>query len=113
MDLMYSRYTNPTEFMNRYINQGRFGELVIDIINAEYKRRIEALEQKEDEKLWMAYLLGGHEESFLEWKQGLLQSAGIKKDSSNKEVTTTDASLTEDDIQMILQKTFSRTSKNS
>lgn len=111
MDLMYSRYTNPTEFMNRYINQGRFGELVTELINAECKRRIEEVEQKEDEKLWIAYLLGGHEESFLEWKRELIRSTESRQDIPNGRGRKSDSDLTEDDIQMILQNTFSRTSK--
>ena len=44
MDLLYSRYASPNEFMNLYIEQGRFGEFVWNIVNLENTRRKEQAE---------------------------------------------------------------------
>lgn len=104
MDLLYSRYTNPMELMGIYMNQGRFGEFVTEVLNAESERKKEEFEKKQDWMLWIAYLLGMHEESFKEWKAGLLNP-----NNQNKEVRS-DASLSQEDIQNIIQTTFNRVS---
>lgn len=99
MDLLYSRYANPMELMNYYINENRFGEFVSNILDAEYKRKREERERDEDWKLWFAYLLGMHEESFEEWKNGLFRKSG-------KAEAVSDMNMTEDDISNIIASTF-------
>jgi len=85
--------------MSRYINEGQFGEFVSNILEMEYKRKREERERDEDWKLWFAYLLGMHEESFEKWKNGLL--------SSDKQTNTGgDMNMTEDDISNIIASTF-------
>jgi hypothetical protein len=62
------------EFMKLYINQGRFGEFVEEILAMDNKRRDEEEEKDKDNKLWTAYLLSGaKDKTFAEWKAGLTQ----------------------------------------
>ena len=75
MDLLFSRYASPLDFMKLYINQGRFGEFVEEIINLENKRKKEKQEKEEDDKLWQAYIRSMSEKSFIEWKKGLKQES--------------------------------------
>lgn len=99
MDLIYSRYSSPLELIRLYIEQERFGELVTEILNLDYQRKKRELEDKEDGKLWFAYLLGSHEESFNDGKGGLFQTAG-------KTGKVNDMNMTEDDISNIIASTF-------
>ena len=72
MDLLFSRYASHMEFMKMYINQGRFGEFVTEILAMDKKRKDEEAEKENDNKLWTAYLLGGaKDQTFNEWKAGL------------------------------------------
>lgn len=61
------------EFMNLYINQGRFGEFVTEIIEMDFKRKQEEAKKEEDNKLWTAYVHSMTDKSFIEWKEGLEQ----------------------------------------
>lgn len=72
MDLLYSKYSNPLEFMRLYIDNGRFGEFTDEIIRAESKRKGEQAEKELDERLWLAYIHSGSEKSFGDWKQDVL-----------------------------------------
>lgn len=75
MDLLFSRYASPLDFMKLYINQGRFGEFVEGIISLENKRRKEEKEKEEDDKLWQAYIRSMSEKSFSDWKNELSQGS--------------------------------------
>ena len=81
MDLLFSRYASPLDFMKLYINQGRFGEFVEGIISLENKRKKEEQEKEDDDKLWQAYIRSMSEKSFIDWKKEL-------KESSNKQPET-------------------------
>lgn len=82
MDLLFSRYASPMEFMKLYINQGRFGEFVEEILAMDKKRKDEEAEKDNDNKLWTAYLLGGAKDmTFNEWKSGLTQKQETKPES--------------------------------
>ena len=59
--------------MNTYIEQGRFGEFVSFILEADVKRRKEAVQKEDDDKLWLAYIHSMTEQSFHDWKKELLQ----------------------------------------
>ena len=60
------------EFMKIYINNGRFGEFVTEVLAMDKKRKDEEAEKENDNKLWTAYLLGGaKDQTFNEWKAGL------------------------------------------
>ncbi len=96
MDLLYSRYASPKEFMNTYIENGRFGEFVEEILEMEYKRKKEAADKENDQKLWTMYI---HSEarmemSFNEWKAKVLSSVPKKAEVRKG----TDADMTEADI---------------
>ena len=73
MDLLFSRYASPLDFMNLYINQGRFGEFVSEIIEMENERRKQTAEKEKDEKLWQAYIRSMSEKNFPQWKEELTQ----------------------------------------
>ena len=81
MDLLFSRYASPLDFMKLYINQGRFGEFVEGIISLENKRKKEEQEKENDDKLWQAYIRSMSEKSFMDWKKEL-------KEESNKQPET-------------------------
>lgn len=84
MDLLFSRYASPLDFMKLYIDQGRFGEFVEGIIGLENKRRKEADEKENDDKLWQAYIHSMSDKSFIEWKKELKQG---NKESNNQPAT--------------------------
>lgn len=73
MDLLYSKYSNPLEFMNMYINQGRFGEFVTEIVGLENNRKQEEVEKQNEDRLWEAYLHSMSDKSFLEWKKAVMK----------------------------------------
>ena len=71
MDLLYSRYSNPLELMNTYINQGRFGDFVAGFCESEYNRKKEEAERDEENRLWTAYMFSSSKLNFSEWKKEL------------------------------------------
>ena len=81
MDLLFSRYASPLDFMKLYINQGRFGEFVEGIISLENKRKKEEQEKENDDKLWQAYIRSMSEKTFIEWKKELMQSDNKKPET--------------------------------
>lgn len=99
MDLLYSRYASPFELMNLYINNGRFGEFVTNIINKENQRKQEEAEKENEQKLWMMYVHTIMDKSFSEWKKEVLRSSGSS--SGGKDEDMTDA-----DIEEIINKFF-------
>ena len=89
MDLLFSRYASPYDFMRPYIEQGRFGEWVTEIIKAENNRRKEQAEKADDEMLWAAYIHSYSEKSYVDWKSEVLKpaspaSTGKKDDDMTK-----------------------------
>lgn len=99
MDLLYSKYASPIEFMNLYINNGQFGEFVENIINKENKRKQEEADRENEQKLWQLYVHSMTDKSFNDWKAQVLQSSGTA--SVGK-----DADLTDSDIDKIMEKLF-------
>ena len=75
MDLLFSRYASPLDFMKLYIDQGRFGEFVEGIISLENKRKKENEEKENDDKLWQAYIRSMSEKSFIDWKKELKEDS--------------------------------------
>ncbi|MGN1314074.1 MAG: hypothetical protein ACI4VG_03560 [Lachnospiraceae bacterium] len=86
MDLLFSRYASPLDFMKLYIEQGRFGEFVEEIIEMDNERRREAEEKENDDKLWQAYIRSGSDKSFIEWKHELTH---IKEERASLSMTDT------------------------
>lgn len=59
--------------MGTYIEQGRLGEFVSFIIEEDNKRRKEAVQKEKDDKLWLAYIHSMTDQSFHDWKNGLME----------------------------------------
>ena len=59
--------------MNTYIKQGRFGEFVANILEMDMKRKKEVAQKDKDHKLWIAYVHSMTEQSFHDWKKGLME----------------------------------------
>lgn len=95
MDLLFSRYASPMDFMRLYIEQGRFGEFVNQIINLENERKKEEAEKEDDNKLWIAYVHSMSDMPFSEWKAGLWKK--------QKEQPTT-LSMTDEQVEEIKQQ---------
>lgn len=85
MDLLYSRYASPVEFMKTYIDNGRFGEFVFGILEMDKKRKEEAAQKDENDKLWLAYLHSMTDKSFHDWKEGLQEEKGPANHSMTDE----------------------------
>ncbi|MBR5584401.1 MAG: hypothetical protein IKW21_07740 [Lachnospiraceae bacterium] len=104
MDLLYSRYASPMELMNIYIENGRFGEFVEKIVELDNKRKTEAAEKENEQKLWMMYV---HSEvtdmSFNEWKSKVLKGSPKKEKTVRK---GTDTDMTDDDIEKLIDRLF-------
>lgn len=75
MDLLFSRYASPLELMRLYIDSGRFGEFVNEILGLEEKRRQDRVQKEEDDKLWLAYIFSGSDISYNDWKCTLKQQS--------------------------------------
>lgn len=102
MDLLYSRYASPMDLVNLYLDQGRFGEFVENIIELENERRKAEAEKQDEQKLWSAYINSMTDKNFIDWKNGLMEKQPVKQ----SKVHTRDEDMTEDDIQGILDKLF-------
>lgn len=100
--MLYSRYSNPIEFMRLYIDQGRFGEFTAEIINAENKRRAEQEEKEAEERLWAAYIHSYSDKSFADWKSEILQPTVRAKSGTGKR----DEDMTKADIDNLLRRLF-------
>ena len=102
MDLLYSRYANPQELMRLYIDNGRFGEFVNEIVIDENKRRKEQAEKDVDDRLWIAYVHSYSDLSFDDYKATVMKPASPH--SSGKK----DDDMTKDDIDNLLNRLFSK-----
>ena len=85
-----------------YINRGRFGEFVADVVNKENERITREAEKDEEWKLWTLFLHSSSGESFAEWKKKVL------KKSERKQRRGRDEELTDDGINAIIDKLFSK-----
>ena len=96
MDLLYSRYSNPMDLMYHYMDQGRFGEFVTNIIELEQERKQEEIKKLEEQKLWSLYIHSMSEDSFNTWKKKVLQPA--------KPGHTRDEDMTDKDIMNVVDR---------
>lgn len=83
-----------------YVNRGRFGEFVTNIITQENDRVRKEAEKEEDWKLWTLFLHSSSGESFNEWKKKVLQSG------EKKQKRSADENLTDDGIKAIITNLF-------
>lgn len=72
--MLFQKYACPIEFMKLYIEQGRFGEWVSEIISIDTKNKREKAEKEEEQKLWELYLHSFPDKSFNEWKDEALKT---------------------------------------
>ncbi|MBO5208073.1 MAG: hypothetical protein J6B68_01875 [Lachnospiraceae bacterium] len=87
MDLLYSRYASPIEFMSTYINQGRFGEFVSEILALDAIRKKDEAKEKNDDRLWDAYVHSMSDKTFVEWKKDLeVNKKPVNYSMTNKEI---------------------------
>ena len=84
--------------MNSYINRGRFGEFVSNVLEAEYERRKEQAEKDDDMKLWIMYVHTPVEESFYDWKKRVLKSADNRKPNRDHDLDDDSISKIIDDL---------------
>jgi len=99
MDLLYSRYSNPIEFMNLYINQGRFGEFVESVFNFKKEREKEEAEKDEENKLWLMYIHSATDKSFIAWKNEILHQSQSTDVSANKPQKSPGLSMTDEEVE--------------
>lgn len=100
--MLFSRYASPFEFMRLYIEQGRFGEFVTEIISAENKRRKEQAEKEDEEKLWAAYVHSYSDKSYSDWKSEIMRPASRERERSKKR----DEDMTKADIDNLMKRLF-------
>lgn len=108
MDLLFSRYASPLDLISTYINSGRFGEFVTNFLELENERRREKQKHDEDWQLWVMYtrLYPTYtQDTFPKWKAGLQTEP--EKRAGGSRGGCSDADLTEESIQNIINSVFS------
>lgn len=96
--MLYKRYASPKDFLHLYMEDGRFGEFVQEIISSENKRLKDEAQKEEDRKMWELYLHSASDKSFIDWKA---EVAG-----RSKKVGKRDVDLTNDDVDAIIKHLF-------
>lgn len=94
MDLLYSRYASPFEFMSLYIEQGRFGEFVAELYEMFVEREKNKVEKEKDDRLWSLYIRSLSEKSFTDWKADL----------HNTRENSVDMTVTSEDVNTSVRK---------
>ena len=102
MDLLFSRYASPFDFMRPYIEQGRFGEFVTEVITAENQRRKEQAEKEDEEKLWIAYVHSCSDKSYSKWRSEIMRPESHEQGRGKKR----DEDLTKADIDNLMKRLF-------
>ena len=90
MDLLYSRYASPEGFMHLYIEQGRFGEFVKELLELDHKRKKEEVEKESDDKLFEVYLRSGSDKNFNDWKNDIMHGLLEQPKEAPKQMTAED-----------------------
>lgn len=99
MDLIFSRYNDPMQFIHLYIEQGRFGEFVENIINLDYERKKEEAKKDDDNKLWLMYINSGSETSFNQWKAEVLMNTSNESATKHSQKTQKSLQMTDEEVQ--------------
>lgn len=86
--------------MRLYIDNGRFGEFVFELISAENKRRQDQAQKAEEQKLWELYLHSFSDKSFIDWK------AEVTKSAPRANTGKKDADMTDEDVDKIIKHLF-------
>lgn len=88
------------DFMRLYIEQGRFGEFVSEILELDFKRKQEVIKEKDDERLWSVYIRSHSEKSFKNWKDDLF----TQKQPEDYSMTEEQVAAEKDHAKDILKK---------
>lgn len=64
--------------MRLYIDQGRFGEFVTNIIDMDNKRKQEEAEKDDENKWFEIYVHSGSDKCFYDWKAEVLRNQNQK-----------------------------------
>lgn len=102
MDLLFGRYASPLDFMKLYIDQGRFGEFVEEIIRLENKRKKEEEKKENENKLWQAYIHSMSDKPFMDWKKEAVQEN--RKQSRSLAMTDKQVEAVKEQTRGILKK---------
>ena len=84
--------------MKLYIDNGRFGEFVFELVSSENKRRKEEAQKAEEQKMWELYLHSFSDKSFIDWKAEVTKTA--------PQANTKDADMTDEDVDKIIKHLF-------
>lgn len=84
--------------MNLYINSGRFGEFVTEILLTEKRRKEDFAKKENEDKWWSLYLHSYSEKSYNQWKAEL-----TGKDETEDTTTT---NTTTEDVDSIIKRLF-------
>lgn len=103
MDLLHSRYASPMEFMRLYIEQGRFGEFVSEILELDSKRKQEEEEKEEEHRWWTMYVHSMSDKSFEMWKKEVMERSK-ENAPENYSMTNEQVDATKQDVKGILKK---------
>lgn len=98
--MLYARYSNPMDLMDRYIKQRRFGKFVQGFLEAEHERKKQEVEKEQEWMLWVAYVHSYSDKSFSDWKKTVMKPASTTRRRGS------DASMTEKDVQSIMDRLF-------
>ena len=98
--MLYRAYSNPMTLMCRYINQKRFGKFVQSFAEIEYERKKQEAERDREWMLWVAYVHSYSDKPFNEWKKTVMKPESTTRRRGN------DASMTEKDVQSIMDRLF-------
>lgn len=98
--MLYSRYASPMDLVRRYIDRGKLGTFVQEIVKLGYERKKQEAEKDQEWMLWVAYVHSYSDKNFTEWKKSVMKSA------STTHRRGSDAEMTEKDVQSIMQSLF-------
>lgn len=102
--MLYAKYSNPMDLVDRYIKQRRFGKFVQSFAEMEYERKKQEAERDQEWMLWVAYVqfsvhefFGG---TFEEYKKFVMKPASTTRRRGS------DADMTEKEAQSIMDRLF-------
>ena len=98
--MLYSRYSNPMDLVDRYIRQRRFGKFVQGFMEAEYERKQQEAERDQERMLWVAYVHSYSKETFNDWKKTVMKPASTTRRRGS------DAKMTEKEAHAIMDRLF-------
>lgn len=88
--MLYSRYSNPMDLVERYIKQRRFGKFVQGFMGAEYERKKQEAERDQEWMLWVAYVHSYSDKSFNDWKKSVMAPTNTSGAKSTADMTDGD-----------------------